>query len=314
MKYAAISLHFDSLGYGYGFPSGHRDPTFFEVSERFLKLAEKYNFKYSIYIIGKDLEKSENRERVNKWALRGHEIGSHSWLHLQNLGALDKTTIRREVKMAHEIITKTVGYEPKGFISPAWSTSSELEEVLIELNYRYDSSGFPSWILFPMILKILIGNLNKGEVFKLLHRKDYLYCLFGPRSPSNNTGNLFKSFNSSGKNCITMLPIPTNKYRMAFWHTLVFVFGWNIYEKILNSCLKEDFFYLVVHAADLMDEKDLIPGLRIRTNLERVKKPPLAVKTHYLEKSIERIIASGRKIITMQELANRFNPMFSTPF
>ena len=64
MKYTAINLNFDSLGEAYGFPYGYKDPTFFEVSERFLKVAEKYKFKYSIYVIGKDLEKSNSFRKL----------------------------------------------------------------------------------------------------------------------------------------------------------------------------------------------------------------------------------------------------------
>jgi len=56
VKYTAVNLHLDSLGHGYGFPRGYRDPTFFDVSERFMKIAEKYDFKYSIYVIGKTLK------------------------------------------------------------------------------------------------------------------------------------------------------------------------------------------------------------------------------------------------------------------
>jgi|TARA_Y100000294_G_C8563649_1_gene340000 peptidoglycan/xylan/chitin deacetylase (PgdA/CDA1 family) len=303
MKYTAVSLHLDSLGHGYGFPQRYKDPTFFEVSERFLKIAQKYNFKYTIYIIGKDLEKSENRERVNHWASEGHEIGNHSWLHLENLGALNKSIIRREVEAAHEIITKIVGREPKGFVAPAWTSSSQLEKILIELNYKHDSSGFPSWILFPALLKILLSNLKNAKSFKIFHRKDYLYWLFGPRNPYNNVGNLFKACDSSQNKHITMLPVPTNKYRVAFWHTLVFMFGWDIYEKLLKSCLKENFFYFVIHPADLMDERDLTSDFKPRINIARIKQPSLAVKMEYIEKSIELIIRSGRKIITMGELA-----------
>ena len=99
------------------------------------------------------------------------------------------------------------------------------------------------------------------------------------------------------------MPLPTNRYRMACWHTLAFEFGWNVYEKILRSCLKEvDAFYYLIHPADLMDTRDLKSGM---THLERLK-TPLETKRKYLERSIEIILESGRKIVTMEELAARY--------
>ena len=297
MKYAAINLNLDSLGEAYSFPYGYKDPTFFEVSERFFKIAKEYKFKYSIYVLGKDLEKPENRERVKEWAAQGHEIGNHSWSHPQNLGAMNKSKIRREVELAHKIITETVGYEPKGFIAPGWCTSSDLVKVLMELNYTYDTSGFPSWLMLLGLLKMLLNHMNNSRrLVKILHRKDFLYWLCGPRNPYRT-----ESTTSHG---ITMLPLPTNKYRVACWHTLVFMFGWKIHERILKSCLEEvDAFYYLIHPADLIDEKDLIPGRKI--SLERLK-TPLELKQQYLERSIKIILESGRKIITMEELARKY--------
>ena len=56
MKYAAMNINFDSLGEAYGFPEGWRDPSFHEVADRLLDIADRYGFKYSIYIIAKDLD------------------------------------------------------------------------------------------------------------------------------------------------------------------------------------------------------------------------------------------------------------------
>ena len=297
MKYAAVSLNFDSLSESYGFPHRYRDPSFFEVSDRFLKLAEKYNFKYSIYMIGKDLQRDENRKRVKEWVAQGHEIGNHSWTHLQNFATLGKAGIYDEVKMAHDIITETVGYPPKGFIAPSWATSRELIKVLIDLDYIYDTSEFPSWLMFPVVLKMLLNHIGDKRFSEILRRKDFLYNLFGPRDAYRSEGSLFKNRDDKG---ITILPLPTNRYRISCWHTLVFMFGWKVHEMILRSCLKTvDAFYYVIHPADLICESDLSGG---NSRIERLMFP-LNLKQYYLEKSIETILASGRKIVTMRELA-----------
>jgi len=305
MRYAAISLHFDSLGQSYGFPANYKDPTFFEVFDRFNDVAGKYDFKYSIYVIGKDLEKQENRDRVRSWSDQGHEIGNHSWSHFQDLGAMNSDAMRREVKSAHDVLTEVLGKEPKGFVSPAWNSSGKLIELLVEMRYRYDSSGFPSWLYIPVIMKFLANNLTKKESYGILRRKDFSYWLFGPTRPYMSAGSLWRRRIGAEKDKITMMPVPTSRFRFAFWHTLVFMFGWNIYERMLKECLKKDNFYLIVHPADLMHADDLDSSIKSEINIDRIKRPPLDVKLDYLERAIRIIKENGRQIVTMEQLASK---------
>ncbi len=302
MKYAAISLHLDSLGEAYGFPQNYRDPTFFEISERFFRIADEYDFRYSIYVIGRDLEKTENRERVGEWSSQGHEIGNHSWSHPINIGVMSKSGIRGEVELSHKIIEETTGHKPDGFISPAWSTSPELIRVLMELGYSYDASSFPSWVIFPVMLKYMYNHIGSEKIFRILRRRDFLLNLFGPRGVYRSNGDLFGGDAKKGGG-ITVMPMPTNHLRVACWHTMAFVLGWGLHKKILDSCLREtDAFYYTVHPADLMDRNDLDPKRRIF--LERLD-TPLGKKTEILRKAIETILDSGRKIVTMRELAEK---------
>jgi hypothetical protein len=307
MIYAAFNLNFDSLGEAYGFPSDYRDKSFTEVAKRFLALADKYGFKYSIFVIGKDLEKPENREVVKEWSLLGHEIGNHSWSHPMNLGAMDESKIRHEVEKAHEIITKTIEREPKGFIAPGWSTSSKLQKILIELDYTYDTSSFPSWLMYASLFKILLNHIGDRRFFKTLHRKDYLYPLLGQRNAFYSKGNIYggsRMLKNGSIERICVLPLPTNRYRIACWHTLHFVLGWTLHKKLLKSCLEQvDAFYYLMHPADLLDRSDLDPARKIHWERLDVS---LEKKRNYLEQSIELILESGRKIVTMQELALKY--------
>ena len=301
MKYAAIDINFDSLNYAYGFPRGYKDPSFFGIAERFMDIADRYNFKYSIYVIGKDLKSARNCERVKEWSSRGHEIGNHSWSHVMNLSSMDKKSIYNEVKMAHDKIAKTIGSEPKGFISPFWSTSPRLIGVLEQLSYLYDTSYFPSWVMFPMVIKNLYNHLGSDRLLSIMsNQNNFLSYLFGKRNLHSITTKSAKKGKPSG---ITILPIPTNKYRIACWHTPVFTTGWKLHEKLLKSCLKDiEAFYYLIHPADLLDKKDLDKTKKLF--FERVN-VPLNTKINYLEKSIETILDSGRRIVTMRELAEK---------
>lgn len=307
MKYAAFNINFDSLGFDYGFPSIYRDPTFFSIADRFFDLAEKYQFKYTIFIIGKDLEKYENREAVKKWSDQGHEIGNHSWSHRPDLIQLGKKEIRQDVEKAHDIIFKVTGREPKGFISRGWFCSEPLLEVLLDLNYEYDTSLFPSWLAVPMVFKIWMNrkNVNTSER-NILALKNFMYPFFGRRKEFLSIGKLYAS--SSPKNLdgrtrkIALLPLPTTWWRFPCWHTLAYIFGRYFHKRILKSCLNQvGGFYYLMHPADLMVVEDLMPGRPCyftRINF------PLEQKVQILEESIRMVIDSGRKVVTMQELAS----------
>ncbi|KMP10764.1 hypothetical protein UR09_05270 [Candidatus Nitromaritima sp. SCGC AAA799-A02] len=306
MKLAAFNINFDSLGYEYGFPAWYNDPSFFSIADRFFDLAERYKFKYTIFVIGRDLEKPENREAVQKWADHGHEIGNHSWSHGPDLVQLEKGEVRREVEKAHEIIFKATGLEPKGFLSRGWVCSEPLLEILLDLNYEYDTSQFPSWLALPMILKIWLNRrqMNESEN-KILNFQNLIYPFFGRRSEFLSMGKLYAesdltSFGSQEKK-IAILPLPTTRLRFPCWHTLAYVFGRSFHKRILQACLNQaGGFYYLMHPADLMVKEDLMPDRPCyfsRINF------PLQKKIEILEESILMIINSGRKMVTMRELA-----------
>jgi hypothetical protein len=93
---------------------------------------------------------------------------------------------------------------------------------------------------------------------------------------------------------------------MACWHTLGFIFGWQWQQRNMLSCLRDvDAFYYLVHPADLMDSRDLTPDRR--HCLERAE-VSLEQKLFYLEEAIKLIVNSGRKIVTMRELAIKSLP------
>jgi len=116
----SLSINLDSLNEAYGFPQKFNDPTFHEIFNRLEKIADRYNFPLSIFIVGKDLENVKNQYRVKEWHDKGYEIGNHSYNHLFNFGSLNKLNLREEIFKTHEKIYKIIGSEPKGFIAPVW--------------------------------------------------------------------------------------------------------------------------------------------------------------------------------------------------
>ena len=291
-KYASICIHFDSLGEAYGFPKNYSDPTFTKVADRFFQLSSKYDFKYTINVIGKDLEQEANRNEVYKWAKEGHEIGNHSWSHKHSISTMKEDLLYDEIKKSHDIITDTVGVVPKGFASPGWAVSDKLYRILLDFGYEYDTSIVPSFLLHAALVKIYLSHLKSSKIFDMLKRKDFVKHLLSSRKP--------KLFSHKNRKLIK-LPMPTNRFRLSCWHSLAFVMSWKLYEKLLTSCLNQtDAFHYLVHPADLLVKSDL----RLNSNmfLERID-IGLDHKMFLLESSIKKIINSGRKIITLNDMA-----------
>lgn len=298
----AISLNFDSLNEAYGFPLNYQDPSFFKVFDRLAELAANYSIPLSIFVIGKDLENNNHAAQVKYWAAQGHEIGNHSWSHHFNLASLSEGMIRNEVFRSHDLISKIIGTEPKGFISPAWSTSNTLLSILIEKKYVYDTSSFPSIFLYPMVFKIAINHLRdykKG--LRILMRKDWIHPLKSYTSPhllNSKGGHTTSEFDS-----ICVLPLPTlGRMHPCIWHTLGYFFGWTYTKRQIKIMLNNlSGFYYLIHPADFLDKNDLDP--RYVHHLARLDQP-LESKLALLREAFDILKNSGRPFMTMLELAN----------
>jgi hypothetical protein len=276
----AMNINFDALYWPLKQKPPSRDPSYFSVADRFMKLAEKYNFKYTIFVIGKDLENAEIAARVKSWSEAGHEIANHSWSHNPHFGNLTKEKQEYEILRAHEIITRVTGREPRGFTAPAWSFSAAAAGILQKKNYLYDASVFPGLFSFLMIARLKIMDRNYWLKGRAGH-------LFAPQKP-HFIGGLLE------------MPLPvTPLLRLPVWHTARFVFGKNIFTATLKKCLVErGAFYYVMHPADLADGSDLAD---VRIPLERIN-IPLIKKEKYIEESFG-ILCKDSKIITMKEMA-----------
>ncbi len=300
----AININYDSLSENLGFPKGFKDPSYFEVFDNFMAFSDKYGFKYSIYIIGKDLENPEISARVKDWSNAGHEIGNHSYTHHLNLGGLSKEKLREEIMRCHELIDTCTGKAPRGMICPAWATSARVVEILIENNYLYDSSLFPSFIIYPSFIKNAINHIGRPNKFKeIVTRRDLLYPFNKPLTPFF-TDKKFRKTDVNSKEKIVMLPLPTlNRATMAIWHTLLFVFGVEKGKKqLLNYLNKYEYFYYLMHPADLMGPESVKDR---KHTIERMD-VGMDVKMQYTTEIFELIKKSKRPIVTMEQLALNF--------
>lgn len=318
-KSVNINLNFDSLFFPLTIDRQMvNDPSFFSIADRFFEFSHKYNFKFTIFIIGRDLENPNVAARVRSWAEAGHEIGNHSYTHNPNLGSLPKKEMEFEVLKSHELITQCIGQEPKGFISPSWSTSGDLIGILIRAGYQYDTSIFPSYFQYLVLLKLMFLSGQKHPNFHPSFglRRDKWAFFFAPRQPYFIKPESLTTKQADG---LLMMPLPVaSALRIPCWHTMYFVFGDRFMKWLIPKTMDEhDYFYYLVHPRDLADyETDLPDHLKKKHDHElsvfESLSMPVRKKIDYMDHALGLIAASGRKFITLQQMAEDIKRTMAT--
>ena len=68
-----------------------------------------------------------------------HEIGVHGWIHERN-ATLPREEEERLLRMAVERLTELMGERPVGYRAPSWNFSDSTLDLLLEMDFLYDSS------------------------------------------------------------------------------------------------------------------------------------------------------------------------------
>jgi len=105
--------------------------------ERLLKLGEQYDATFTFYITAGNIS-GRNEHIVEEIAAHGHEIGSHSYAHL-NFGDIDETRARRQIKRSLDVLNEY--YPVKGFRAPYLVGNKATERACRSLGLTYSSSN-----------------------------------------------------------------------------------------------------------------------------------------------------------------------------
>lgn len=147
---ASLSLDLDNK---WAYLRAHDDPAWRlrpsylpRVVERIDAFFATHGVRATVFVVGDDLTRAEDRDAVAKLAGGGHEIGNHTQNHFPYLAELPRAEIEDEVARAEHAIAEVTGAQPVGFRAPGFSWSAPLLDVLSRRGYRYDASVFPTVI------------------------------------------------------------------------------------------------------------------------------------------------------------------------
>jgi hypothetical protein len=147
---ASISLDLDNK---WSYMKTHGDagwesfPSYLPVLvPRVLDLLDELGLKITFFIVGQDAALENNHNVLREIALRGHEVGNHSFHHEPWLHLYSRAQVIEEFEKSEQAIAYATGMIPKGFRGPGFSYSPTVLSVLRDRSYVYDCSTFPTFL------------------------------------------------------------------------------------------------------------------------------------------------------------------------
>jgi len=258
-----------------------------ESIARFLELFRMLDIKATFFCIGNDAVQRSIAPVIEEMANEGHEVANHSLSHPQNFSSLSYENLKKEIMEADSILRESARCSIYGFKSPGWSTNRHMLSVLSELNYQYDSSVMPSFLLPVLSLARYI--LSRGIRTNKKYGSSRLALT--PLKPYSLGQSVIEIPNST-------LPI----VRMPFHSTFVYLLG-KKYFRVGEWMLRRRNLPLVYvfHAIDLLPQNvdsrlSCFPAMR-RSLRERYE-----IVRYILE-----VIQTDFQLMTSRQLANHYS-------
>ena len=301
---AALSIDLDDL-WAYmktaGLPGWQEHPSYLAIAiPRIRAIFERHGVRLTVFVVGRDARRRENREGLAGLAADGHEIGNHSFEHESWLSRRPRHVIAADLEAAEEAIAQATGRRPVGFRAPSFGLSHNLLSVLAERGYLYDASTFPTFL----------GPLARA----------YYNLRSGPGSGvSDNRKLLFGSIRDGlrpitpyvweiGGRSLIEMPVTTFPGFRAPVHFTYLIFLAGLSPLLAESYLRTALAAcrlagvapsLVLHPLEFLDAQEA-PALRFFPGMGI----PLAVKLGLVERAL-RLLTDGFEVVPMREHAER---------
>jgi hypothetical protein len=136
-----VDLHL--AGYGHaGVAADER--VYRRALPRLLDILARHSVLATFFVVSRDVE--AERSVLRSLADAGHEIASHSATHPLGFSRLTFDRLTREIADSRQALESGLGVEVTGFRAPNWDLDPRAVPILAQAGYRYDASGFPSWL------------------------------------------------------------------------------------------------------------------------------------------------------------------------
>jgi len=286
--------------YGLDTPD-HADPIYQLALPRMAALLSELDIRATFFVLGKDLETSQNQDLIRQLSNAGHEIGSHTYHHYLNFRHLSKEEMEDEIAQTEVAIEKCVGCKPVGIRAPGWNCDETMLQLLEARGYLYDSSVFPSPVIWSM--KKVYQSIVRLQGRKTANTPTPFLHGFAPLNPYNPDLNAIWR---RGKGRIVELPVSaTNILRVPYYSTFYHLLGQRSFDCVDRRYRStRDYLNFIFHPIDFTDRsecgalgKDLsFPGFSV----------PWKKKYDYFSELL-RALKTRYELTTAEELARSFS-------
>lgn len=284
-----------------GLPGWQDHPTYLPIAiPRIRSILERHGIRLTVFVVGRDAAKRENRAGLAGLAEDGHEIGNHSHEHESWLSRRPRPVIAADIAAAEDAIAEATGRRPIGFRGPSFGLSQNLLSVLVERGYRYDASTFPTF-LGPLARAYY--NLRSGPSSGA---RDDRKLLFGSMRDGLRPIKPY-SWTIDGRHLVEM-PVSTFPVLRTPMHFTYLIFLAGVSPLLAETYLRTALTAcrvagvapsLVLHPLEFLDA-DEAPALRFFPGMGI----PLATKLNLLERAF-RLLTEAFEVVPMQEHAER---------
>ncbi len=101
-----------------------------QVVPRVISQLAKHNLETTIFVVGRDLDRSTDINAIRELHHAGHTIGNHSMEHEPWLHVFDRPRLVTEIVDTDSAIQSHLGVKPVGFRGPGYSDSPQVHELL----------------------------------------------------------------------------------------------------------------------------------------------------------------------------------------
>jgi hypothetical protein len=132
---------------------------------RLLEIFARTGVRATFFVVGRDAGAA--RASLAAMVAAGHEVASHSHSHPMAFGRLSPIEMRRELAASKQALENAGGGPVVGFRAPNFDVDPPVVKALVETGYRYDASGYPTPILFPVRAMLAFKSKDPRGVFML---------------------------------------------------------------------------------------------------------------------------------------------------
>ncbi|HWO09050.1 MAG TPA: polysaccharide deacetylase family protein [Polyangiaceae bacterium] len=273
-RLCAISVDLDEIRHyfaihGLPAPAGAAASAVYDRAlARFDELAAAERVALTYFVVGSDLDRAVNVERLRRSAARGHELGNHTFDHYYDLSRRSPAEMEQQIERANVAIAAAIGARPTGFRAPGYVVNDAVYAALERVGMAYSSSVFPCPYYYGakaalILAKRLVGRRSSSIVSSP-------GVLAAPLAPYRVGEPYYRA--GSG---LLELPIQvTPRLRLPFFGTALTGLGPPLARRLARSLVGLELVNLELHGIDLLDVDDGLGALAphqpdVRLPLER---------------------------------------------